>query len=180
MDTAIETTRLILRPLRDSDAPTICDALNDYDVSRNLARVPFPYLLSDAQVFIDWTRSLDHRSAMRALTLKRSPDVLFGIMSYEYSVAKQDAEFGYWLSKSMWGNGYGKEAARAMVDHAFEVSKLDMLVSGFFKDNPVSGKILRGVGFEQIADAMLFSKAQGCEVPITEMVLTREKWGQSR
>ena len=180
MDTVIITKRLTLRPLRDEDAAAIFKSLNDYDVSRNLARVPYPYLLSDAQVFIDWTRSLDHRSAMRALCLSQSPDVLFGIMSYEYSADQQDAELGYWLAKSMWNKGFGKEAASAMVDHAFNVSGAEKLVSGFFKDNPVSGKILSGVGFEPIADSTQFSKAQGHEVPISKMQLTRERWLKQR
>lgn len=172
----IETTRLILRPLQNEDGQTIANALNDYEVTSKLARVPYPYLPSDAQVFIDWTRSLDPHSAMLAICLKRSPDTLFGIISYEYSVEKQDAELGYWLAKFMWNKGYGKEAARAMVDHAFEVSGLNMLVSGFFKDNLVSGKILSGVGFESIGASMLFSKAQGCEVPANKMRLSRERW----
>jgi RimJ/RimL family protein N-acetyltransferase len=177
----IETTRLRLRPLREADAPTIVEELNNFAISRHLARVPFPHHLDDAIDFLRFVATLDERSCMCAVELKSQPDHMIGIISYEFSAEKNDAEFGYWLAELHWRHGIMKEAANAMVRHAFTVSKLETLVSGFHNDNPVSGRILFGLGFEETHQTMNFAKAQGVEVPITKMRLTREKWlGQQK
>jgi len=51
--TRIETDRLVLRPLLRSDAPRIAQLLNNYQVSKMLSIVPFPYTLKDAETWID-------------------------------------------------------------------------------------------------------------------------------
>jgi RimJ/RimL family protein N-acetyltransferase len=50
------------------------------------------------------------------------------------------------------------------------------LLSGFHVDNPNSGRILRGIGFEETHEAMNFSVAQNKDVPVTKLRLTREAW----
>ena len=48
----LETRRLLLRPLRDDDAHAMALALNNLNVSGNLARVKIPYAVLDAHSFI--------------------------------------------------------------------------------------------------------------------------------
>ena len=48
----LESERLILRPPRPSDIPAITVWLGDYDVAKNLSRVPYPYDEGDAENFI--------------------------------------------------------------------------------------------------------------------------------
>jgi RimJ/RimL family protein N-acetyltransferase len=51
------TERLILRPPQQGDAEPIALYLNDLDVAGNLARVPFPYHLSDARAWLHAQRA---------------------------------------------------------------------------------------------------------------------------
>ena len=178
MDRIIETGRLLLRPLRDDDAITIATLINDYEISKNLARVPFPYTLADAGEFLAWLKTCTMQSRFSAICLKDSGDSLQGIISYEWSEAKQNAELGYWLVKDHWGKGLMSEAARAMVNHAFGVAGVDVIVSCYFDENPASGKVLRNAGFKTVGACLQMSKAQGREVPVTNMRLTRERWDQ--
>jgi RimJ/RimL family protein N-acetyltransferase len=46
------TDRLVLRAPQLGDAEPIAHYLNDMDVAGNLARVPFPYHLSDARAWL--------------------------------------------------------------------------------------------------------------------------------
>jgi RimJ/RimL family protein N-acetyltransferase len=176
MNRMIETQRLLLRPLRPDDGPAIATKINNYDISKNLARVPFPYHLEDAEEFLQWAASLDHRSAFRVITLKQQPDDLIGIISYDWMEAKHRAELGYWLVQEHWGKGLMTEAARAMVEHAFTVSGLNTLSSCYFNENPASGKVLGHAGFEFEGLCTQYSKAQDSEVPVTTVHLTKEQW----
>ena len=48
----LESERLILRPPRPADIAAMVVWLGDYNVSKNTARVPFPYDEQDAETFI--------------------------------------------------------------------------------------------------------------------------------
>jgi [ribosomal protein S5]-alanine N-acetyltransferase len=176
----IETERLVLLPLADEDADVIAMKINDYAIAKNLARVPFPYTLADAHEFLAWAKGFDHRSAFKTIRLKSTQADIIGVISYDWVEAKQESDIGYWLVKEHWGKGLMSEAARAMVRYAFTVSGLQSLSSCFFNDNPASGKVLERAGFETAGPCTHFSKAQGKEVPVTLMSLTRQKWLMSQ
>ena len=48
----IGTRRLILRPLRESDAAAIFALFNDWNVVRWLSAPPWPYTRGDAEAFV--------------------------------------------------------------------------------------------------------------------------------
>jgi RimJ/RimL family protein N-acetyltransferase len=176
VDTVIETERLRLRPLRIEDAQAIAEKIDNYEISKNLARVPYPYHLSDAEDFIEWALKLDQRSAFQVITLKQNPEELIGIISYDWMEDKQRAELGYWLIPQHWGKGLMTEATCAMVGLAFNVSGLDRLGSCYFNENPASGKVLTKAGFEFVDQCTQYSKARSCEVPVTTVQISRQAW----
>ena len=154
--------------------------INDFEVCKNLARVPFPYSIADAEEFLGWVEQAGSRSRFSAICLKTSPDVLRGVISYEWHEGAQNVELGYWLAHALWGQGLMTEAALAMVDHGFVVAGVDEMISGFFTENPASGKVLRRAGFVQVGTAMKMSKAQGVDVPVIDMQLTRQAWHKKK
>lgn len=48
----IETARLLLRPVAEQDLDAIVAGINDFEVSKMLARVPYPYARRDAESFL--------------------------------------------------------------------------------------------------------------------------------
>ena len=170
----LETRRLVLRPLRDDDVPAMARALNNYEVSKNLSRVPFPYTLDDARFFIDLQRGFDLRSKFCAIAFRAAPDELIGVISYEHKADSDGFEFGYWLDESFWGMRIMTEAARAMVAHAFLSDGIAVLKAGFW--NPVSGHLLRNLGFVETHRNSIFSVAQNREMPAVKLELTFEMW----
>jgi RimJ/RimL family protein N-acetyltransferase len=171
----LETRRLLLRPLQDHDAPAMARALSNYEVAKNLARVPFPYSVEDAKFFINLQRGFDPSSRICAIAFRAAPDELIGLISYERKADGSAFEFGYWLSESCWGMRIMTEAAQAMVAHAFYSDGISVLTSGFW--NPVSGRLLRNLGFVETDRATIFSVAQGREIPAVKLELTSEMWG---
>jgi RimJ/RimL family protein N-acetyltransferase len=171
----LHTKRLNLRALHREDAAVIARDIGNYAVCKNLARVPYPYGLADALDFLDWIKSFDQRSLICGVELRSSAN-LIGVMSYLYEVETKTCELGYWLAEPHWGQGLGREAASAMVAHAFTETETPDLISAFHNDNPASGRILKSLGFVATASEMAFSKAQNCEVLSTTMHLTKPRW----
>ncbi|MDP8997848.1 MAG: GNAT family N-acetyltransferase [Pseudomonadota bacterium] len=172
----LETRRLLLRPLSDDDAHAMALALNNLNVSRNLARVKFPYMLEDAQAFISLQRSFDPCSKICAITFRCAPDELIGMVSYEYGTNGDNANFGYWLRECCWGMRLMSEAAAALVAYAFANGQVETLNSAFHTDNPKSGRILSRLGFVETHQEANFSLAQGKSVPTIQLCLTAEAW----
>ncbi len=172
----IFTQRLMLRPLQSSDCETLVCEFTNYNIVRNTARIPFPYHRDDAEDYLRFVGSLNPQSKSLAIAIKSAPQQLIGVVSYLYSEDKKDAELGYWLSENHWGKGLMTEAALAMVDHAFRVSKTEKLVACYHDDNAVSAKILNRLGFSKTGTCTDFSKAQAKEVSVTNMTLTRDVW----
>jgi [ribosomal protein S5]-alanine N-acetyltransferase len=177
--TIITTERLLLRPLHKTDAATIAREINHFEIARNLARVPFPYELRNAEEFITWTETLNHKSGIFAVEKRSAPDHLIGIVSHEWSETNQNSELGYWFAKYVWGKGFATEAARAAVHHAFTIADHQILISCYHNDNPASGRVLEKLGFMAVHQCNHFSVAQNKEVAVTSMHLTHEMWDQN-
>jgi RimJ/RimL family protein N-acetyltransferase len=163
----IKTKHLILRPLHEDDASALVRELNNYNITRHTGRVPYPYSGEDAAEYLQFVREQSAQSCIRAITLQNQ---LIGVISYLYSADKLDAELGYWLSENHWGNGLMSEAARAMIADG-TARGITKFVACYHADNPVSANILRRLGFVEKGTCKNFSKAQGKDVEVVNMVL---------
>lgn len=176
MTETLETPRLVLRPLSDDDAGVLVRELNNFAIARNTARIAHPYHRSDALEFLGFAQSDLPRSRIAGVELKSEPGGLIGVISYEWSEKTGDAELGYWYSQHVWGRGIGSEAGRAMVDDAFASAGHDRLIACYHNDNAASARILGKLGFEVVGPCTSYSKAQGKEVPVTNLSLSRHRW----
>jgi len=158
----IETARLKLRPFHETDARRIAYLAGDYDVARSCGRVPHPYSFKMA---LDWlaTHPRKLESGVEfpfAIDLER--DGLIGSIGVNRLGDGADApwELGYWLGKPYWGLGYATEAATAVMQWARAELDAKVFTAGHFTDNPVSGNVLRKLGFVRIGSSELFGLAR--------------------
>jgi len=154
------TERLLLRPGWAEDAPALARTIADEAVVRNLARVPWPYGLADAEHFLSLPQDL---LRPRFLIFRRNDNLLLGGIGLH---GESDAELGYWLGRDHWGQGYATEAGRAVVALADESLRLPRLAANHALDNPASGQVLRKLGFRPGATASLASLGRGSEMAI--------------
>jgi RimJ/RimL family protein N-acetyltransferase len=82
-------------------------------------------------------------------------------------------DLGYWFARSAWGKGFATEAARAVVEFAFETLGLDGLSSGHASDNPASGRVLEKIGFRRVKEVTLWSNPRSMEIKQVAYVLDR-------
>ena len=161
----IKSERLTLRPLARADIPAIVALLNDYDVSKWLAVVPFPYTDADGHEFLDFLKGVDPLNALAII----SPEGFVGVVGIGDSL-------GYWLGRTHHGKGYMSEAARAVVDHYFTTCEAENLTSGYFTGNDASANVLGKLGFVAAGKEKVNSKAQGAEVTLEKVILRRKSW----
>lgn len=139
------TERLLLRPGFPEDAAALAMAIGDERVVRNLAVVPWPYSLRDAEAFLAAPRDPVLPSLLIVERTSGAPRLVGACgLGRRPSGA---VELGYWIARSDWGRGIATEACRALVDIASTLG-LPSLEASHFLDNPASGRVLEKLGFK--------------------------------
>jgi RimJ/RimL family protein N-acetyltransferase len=162
----IETKRLKLRALRQSDATRVARFCGDPGVGRNLAMTPLPYLESAAE---GWLMTLSARKRLGrefVYGVDLAGEGLIGCIGAHRR--EGDAhEIGYWFGRPYWGKGFATEALQALTAQARSLGDLE---AGHFVDNPASGRVLEKGGFAYTGETKpLFSMARGESVPCKRM-----------
>ena len=168
----LATTRLRLRAPQWEDATVIAALANDRRIAENTARIPHPYTLADAEGFL---RYLEESETETAFAITRADDALIGICGLLMKPRKTP-EIGYWLGVPYWGQGYATEAARAVIDHAFEDLGLERLEAGARVSNPASRRVLEKCGFQWSSVVLLRIHAIASSAPVDRFRLDRGLW----
>jgi RimJ/RimL family protein N-acetyltransferase len=160
----LRTPRLTLRPLTLEDADSVAEGIGNFDVSKWLAVVPYPYGRDDAEHFI-----LQVQNSGKPFWAICDADGLRGIVCL-------DDELAYWLARPVWGRGYGFEAAHAVVRYWFSDRNAGDLVSGYFEGNDRSGRLLKALGFTFEETRVRHARSFRQDVVSNRMRLTRKGW----
>jgi RimJ/RimL family protein N-acetyltransferase len=167
----LETERLTLRRPTLADVRAIAQLANDRRIAENTRRLPHPYLQDHAVEFVRATAT-DNRETVFLIEQNYSAVGMVGIDRSE-----QDApELGYWLGVEHWGQGFGTEAARAVIDFFFEESDAEHLIAGARVANPASRNILEKCGFQWSGVELHRFEALGSSTPVDRFRLTRSVW----
>ena len=155
---SLRTERLVLRPTVPGDASRAIEIRSDPQVARNLASATIP---PDAGKMTDWFAGhsqewLQSTAYRFATTLD---DRLIGVCDL-FDVADGEGEIGYWLDRAVWRRGFGLEAARCLVEFGIKDVGLKYLIAGCADDNAGSAAILLKLGFERLADTVVFSSSR--------------------
>lgn len=163
------TPRLLLRPGFPEDAPALAAAIGHPAIVRNLAVVPWPYTLRDAEAFLASPRDPVLPSFLIFERTGAAPELVGSCgLGRRPSGA---VEMGYWIARQHWARGIATEACTALIDIARTLG-LAQLEGSHFLDNPASGRVLEKLGFEPVGIvAPRMSCARGQEVPARLMRL---------
>jgi ribosomal-protein-alanine N-acetyltransferase len=146
----LATSRLILRPFRAEDAAAVRRLAGAREVADTTLTIPHPYPEGVAEAWIAgqpaaWAAGA---GAVWAVT-RRSDGELVGAVGLVIEAEHARAELGYWIAVPEWNRGYGTEAARAAVNAAFELLKLNRVEAYHFARNPASGRVLDKAGMRR-------------------------------
>jgi RimJ/RimL family protein N-acetyltransferase len=142
----LETERLLLRPLAESDAEAIhANWACDPEVSRYLCWKPHRDM-SDTRAYLEYVRERWASGAAFDYGIERREDgELIGAIAIR--PAGHQAELGYNLGRAFWGRGYATEAVRCLADWALAQPPIYRVYALHDVDNPASGRVLEKAGF---------------------------------
>jgi RimJ/RimL family protein N-acetyltransferase len=154
MTLRLESSRLILRPFQDSDLESFLAYRNDPKVAQYQSW-DVPYARESGIRFVEFMKSAVPNSRgewyQLAVELKSTHemigDVAFCILVYD----QQQALMGYSLTRKHWHQGYGFEAAQALLGYLFEERGLHRVIAECDVENVASWKLLEKLGFRREA-----------------------------
>jgi len=174
---SLTTDRLTLRPLVPADAAALHTLVNDFEVTRNLTVVPFPYPRDLADDWIAATaRELADGSAYQlAITGHEGADeMLIGVVGLRLDAKARTGRIGYWVGRRFWGHGVASEAAGRLARWAMANLAIDRLTAEVATDNPASAAVLHHIGFRQVGDGAAEFRSRGGKHPVWQFLATRD------
>ncbi|NLD72262.1 MAG: GNAT family N-acetyltransferase [Chloroflexi bacterium] len=146
----LHTERLTLRPFTLVDAARVQRLAGDEAIARYTLNIPHPYEDGMAEAWIEShpDRFQAGESATFAITL-REERLLIGAIGLTFAERHHRAEMGYWIAADRWGQGYGTEAARAVLRYAFAERGLHKVMATHLAPNVASGRVMLKIGMSQ-------------------------------
>ena len=173
----LKTERLTLRPLRPADAEALHRLVNDWEVTRTLAEIPYPYPRALADEWIASTqRQLTEGVAYHlAITGKEGrKETLVGVVGLHVDATRRTGRLGYWVGRAFWRHGVATEAAKRLVSWGFANLSLDRIAAEVTETNEASSTVLRRIGFRETGSAVRESMTTGDNHTVTVFEATRD------
>ncbi len=144
----LETKRLYLRELKQSDFLSLCKILQDKDVM-----YAYEHAFDDDEVqkWLDSqiNRYKDYGFGLWAVILKETDEMIGQCgLSMQDCNGMQVLEVGYLFQKIFWHKGYASEAAIACKEYAFEILNADEVFSIIRDTNIASQNVAKRNGME--------------------------------
>lgn len=148
----IETDRLIFREYTQDDFDALYDILSDPETMKYYPR---PYDQKGTQRWLDWSMD-NYRKygfGLWALELKENGRFIGDCgLTMQNINGRQLPEIGYHIHKSYWRRGYGREAALAVRDWAFQNTDFDALYSYMNHANVPSYSTAASIGMKKVGE----------------------------
>ena len=154
----IETERLILRELRNSDLQGMFELDSNPEVHRYLGNKPVKTIEESQKIIDSVKKQYTERGIGRWAVVNKATNEFLGWsgirLNTEYNMNGFTTYYdvGYRLIERFWGNGYATESGKAAVDYAFNTLRLTELYATTEMNNQASHNALLKIGLSYIED----------------------------
>lgn len=150
MNIHIETERLVLRELRESDADDVFRIFGDDAVTRYYDLATFADVEQARLLIARMNARNANGDALRWGIARKDSDAVIGTGGFNQFVRGwARAGIGYDLAQPYWNNGYMTEALRAMAQYGFEKLELNRIEALVAPGNIASARVLEKIGFQR-------------------------------
>ena len=150
----LETERLLLIPLRQSDFSGLLKYANNRAVSRHALNIPYPYTEFNAIMRMSYiVQGFNEKSRFVFAIALKETDEFIGEISLHVK-EKGVAECAYWLGESLWNNGYASEAVKRITVFGFQRCDLQTIFASCRSVNVASIRVLEKCAY-------VFAKSAG-------------------
>ncbi len=173
----LATERLALRPYRPEDAAELHRLINDWEVARNLAAVPFPYprALADEWIRSAATSMADGSAYHLVISgTEGEREIIVGGVGLRINAQARTARLGYWVGRRFWRHGVASEAAGRLARWALANLDLVRVEATVATDNSGSIAVLRRIGFRHVGEGTETFVARGGDHDVLRFEATRD------
>lgn len=169
MSIYIETERLILRQFTTSDAEELHRICNEKYILKWMP--DWESSVERRRSWIGWVEkqyplaTKETARIMLAVTLKEDGRILGMVGIGNKEEVDNEIEIAYFISEKYSSKGYISEAAKAMVQWAFDNLKLDYLIAIVELDNYSSQSVVEKSGFSRLETRMILNSGETEEKP---------------
>lgn len=171
----LETERLILRPLRMSDAKDLYAYASDPQVSRHVLWDTHRSL-AESRRFLRAALRQYRRGLPGSFAIEwRASGRMIGTIGFMWiNVDHKSGEVGYSLSRDFWNRGVMTEALRRVIAFGFDELRLNRIEAQHEVDNPASGRVMAHAGMRQegILRQRLMNKGRFVDVALWAILRT--------
>ena len=178
MQHRVETARLLLRPLQQTDILEIHQAASNRDIADTMISVPHPYPEDEAQKFVEMQQDLMQKcKSLTFAIIDREGGRFAGIVSIrdveeEHAVA----ELSFWVATEGQGKGYMSEALPGVLDLAFGHLGLNRIYAYHMARNIASARVLEKCGLMQEGFLRQRVKKWGKYEDVVIRAMLKEDW----
>ena len=133
-----------------SDATSLVKFLNEEEYQRQTLSIPFPYRISDGDIFIDQVLKWEAENQIQRdwAIRDRTSEQIGGIgLLYDHGLTSHKSSLGYWLAKPYWHQGIMTRVLKTFCSYIFENRSITRLEAQVFTQNLASCKVLEKAGF---------------------------------
>lgn len=141
----LESERLLLRPLRLSDAVDMFEYASDEENATYV--FPTHRALSDTRGIIANYFIADPLGKY-AIELKKTGKMV-GTIDLRLDIPNRNAELGYVINKEFWGQGIVPEACNLLLAFGFEKLRMQHIFAKYDEDNVRSGRVMDKIGMKE-------------------------------
>lgn len=144
----LDTARLRLRPLLDTDTSALFEFFCDPRVMRYWSTPPWTGI-EQAEAFVARSDAMLRDGSALRLGIERKADArLIGQCTlFDLSASNRRAEVGYSMHAAAWGRGFMHEALSALLEHGFGPLGLHRVEADIDPRNAASARSLERLGF---------------------------------
>ncbi|MEQ9518902.1 MAG: GNAT family N-acetyltransferase [Parvibaculum sp.] len=143
------TPRLSLRWFHAGDAGALAALGADAIVRERTETIPHPFDTKAAFAWIDQSDQLRAEgTSFRFAVIDRVDNRLIGVSALEQCEGAFP-EIAYWLGRSFWDRGFGKEAVTATLAFARDVLRFSQIDALVYAENTASAAVLKSLLFDE-------------------------------
>jgi ribosomal-protein-alanine N-acetyltransferase len=145
----LDTKRLILRRLQETDSQALFRILANNEVTRYYDDSAFTHVSQASDQIKSWENGFIYKRCIRWGIVHKADGVLIGTCGY-YAIHPwhMRASIGYELDHQFWHQGLMTEALNAIIDLGFQEMNLNRIDALVMPDNISSLRLLEKIGFK--------------------------------
>ncbi|MEY4892099.1 MAG: hypothetical protein RIQ34_711 [Bacteroidota bacterium] len=173
---SIQTERLNLRPVQDSDQSLVFQGLSDRDLTRFML-IHYSTLEATSEQMEYYRKQISSGSGFYWVMEDRMEQTGLGVIGFNnLSIIHERAEIGFWILSNHQRKGYVQEAAEALIRNAFIEQGFLRIEASVETGNAASRALLLSLGFRSEGVLRSYEWNRGNRIDLEWLGLVKADW----